>query len=82
MHNMMEVMEIPEVAAAVGGVAEILVSLLGDRNFELASSVAPAVVSGVVVGGCTLVGGLLGGRMGLLIGKCSKITVCNVTICA
>lgn len=65
-------METPQVVAAMGGVAETLVRLFGDRRFELGSSIAPAVVSGVVVGGCTLVGGLLGGRMGLLIGKCSK----------
>lgn len=74
-------MESPGVVASMGGVAEMLVELFGDRHFELATSVAPAVVSGVVVGGCTLVGGLIGGRIGLMIGKCSKIIVRNIIIC-
>lgn len=69
-------MESPEIAiVALNGVSEMLVRLLGDRNFELNTSVVPAVISGVIVGGCTLVGGLVGGRFGLLIGKCSKITI-------
>lgn len=39
--------------------------LYGDVNFEL----TPSIISGLIVGACTMIGGLVGGRFGLLIGK-------------
>lgn len=52
-------------AVAINSVIEILVRMFGDVNYALSDSIA----AGVIVGGCTLVGGLVGGRFGLLIGK-------------
>lgn len=52
-------------AAAINSVAEILTRMFGNVNYTLSES----VTAGVVVGGCTLVGGLLGGRFGLIVGK-------------
>lgn len=44
---------------------EIMSRLYGDVNFEL----TPSIISGLIVGACTMIGGLMGGRFGLLIGK-------------
>lgn len=52
-------------ANSVLEVVQILYRHYGDENFEL----TPAILGGLVVGACTLVGGILGGRYGLLIGK-------------
>jgi len=52
-------------AVAFNSVLEILMRMFGDVNYSLSDSIA----AGVIVGGCTLVGGLVGGRFGLLVGK-------------
>jgi len=53
------------------GIVEILINLYGDQNYEM----APALISGAMVGACSLVGGLVGGRFGLLVGKLKTINV-------
>lgn len=53
------------IANGVLEVVQILYREYGDENFQL----APAILGGLVVGACTIVGGLLGGRYGLVIGK-------------
>lgn len=50
---------------ATNSILEIIYRLYGNINFDLNST----IISGAVVGACTLVGGLLGGRFGLLAGK-------------
>jgi len=51
-------------AVIISSVLETLTRLYSDVSYEL----APAIYSGLFVGGCTVVGGLIGGRFGLLIG--------------
>lgn len=52
-------------AVITNSAVEILSKLFGDVKFEL----APTILGGLVVGVLTMVGGLLGGKVGLLIGK-------------
>lgn len=51
-------------AVITNSVVEILSKLFGDVKFEL----APTLVGGLLVGVLTMIGGLLGGKVGLLIG--------------
>lgn len=44
---------------------EIMNKLYGDVSYEL----SPSIIGGLIVGACTMIGGLIGGRFGLLIGK-------------
>jgi hypothetical protein len=44
---------------------EIMNRLYGDVSFEL----TPSIIGGLIIGACTMIGGFMGGRFGLLIGK-------------
>lgn len=52
-------------AIITNSVVEILSKLFGDVKFEL----APTIIGGLVVGVLTMIGGLFGGKVGLLIGE-------------
>jgi len=47
---------------------EALLRFFGDLNFEL-TEVPSALIAGSIVGACSFIGGLLGGRTGLLVGE-------------
>ncbi|XP_001950186.1 uncharacterized protein LOC100159944 [Acyrthosiphon pisum] len=46
---------------------EALLRFVGDLDFEL-SEVPTALIAGSIVGACSFIGGLIGGRTGLLVG--------------
>jgi len=50
---------------------EALLRFVGDLNFELAE-IPSALIAGTIVGACSVIGGLIGGRAGVLIGKYQK----------
>lgn len=60
-------------AVALNAGLEILTRMFGNVNYALSDT----VVAGAIVGGCTLVGGLIGGRFGLLVGECFKTVYCE-----
>lgn len=47
---------------------EVLTRLVGDLNFEL-SEVPSALIAGSIVGACSLFGGLVAGRLGIVVGE-------------
>lgn len=65
-------MDVTMNAVALNSVVEMLSTMFLNVNYTLSDS----VVAGAIVGGCTLVGGLIGGRFGLLVGKCFKTVHC------
>jgi len=50
---------------------EALLRFVDDLNFEL-SEIPSALIAGSIVGACSVIGGLIGGRAGLLIGEYQK----------
>jgi len=48
---------------------EALLRFVGDLDFEL-SEVPSALIAGSIVGACSFVGALIGGRTGLVVGEC------------
>lgn len=59
-------------AVALNAGLEILTRMFDNVNYALSDT----VVAGAIVGGCTLVGGLIGGRFGLFVGECFKTVYC------
>lgn len=59
-------------AVAINSVVEMLNTMFFNVNYALSDS----IVAGAIVGGCTLVGGLIGGRFGLLVGEYFKTVYC------
>ncbi|KAL5242573.1 hypothetical protein ACI65C_009983 [Semiaphis heraclei] len=51
----------------VNGTLEALLRYVGDFNFEL-SEIPSSLIAGSIVGACSVIGGLIGGKAGVLIG--------------
>jgi len=52
----------------LNAITEALSRYFGDLNFEL-TEVPSALIAGSIVGACSFIGGLLGGRIGLAVGE-------------
>lgn len=55
----------------VNGTLEALLRYVGDFNFEL-SEIPSSLIAGSIVGACSVIGGLIGGKAGVLIGEYQK----------
>jgi len=55
-------------AVLVNAGLEALLRFVGDLDFEL-SEVPSVFIAGSIVGACSLIGGLIGGKTGLVVGE-------------
>lgn len=66
---MWEIISSPTANAILSGVVEILFRMYDDVNFKWYSG----IIQGIFVGTCTFIGGINGGQIGIIIGKCLNI---------